>query len=227
MTASGIFRLGWADLARGLVLAVLTAVMTSCQQAISNGNIDPSAWDWRAIGGVALAAIVAYLLKNLVSDEQGRVLGRIGAVAALPLLGGALSGCAGWAIGGSGGYTTAGAAAVKLVHTEAGGCPDLAAQGAIPLAGVALSCSYDPQTRRTNELATIQSADPTQILLSAIQTQQQQTQAVAAMLQQLAPLAAQAAMAAAGPGGVAAAAALAPRPSGAPPASAPVAATTP
>jgi hypothetical protein len=75
---NGIFKLAWADLARGAVLAVLTAVLTSLQQAISEGNIDPAAWNWRTIGGVALAALVGYLLKNLLSDNDGRFAGKIG-----------------------------------------------------------------------------------------------------------------------------------------------------
>src|SRR5690348_4822379 len=99
MTGSGLFRLGWADLARGLVLAVFTAVLTSFQQAISAGDADPTAWDWRAIGGVALAAVIAYLLKNLLSDEAGRFAGRLGAWLALLLTAGALTGCSGLNLG--------------------------------------------------------------------------------------------------------------------------------
>jgi hypothetical protein len=93
MNGSGFFRLGWADLARGLVLAALTSILTSAQQAISAGNVDPSTWSWKTIGGVTLAAVVAYLLKNLVSDQDGKVLGRIGAVLLAVLLAGSLSGC--------------------------------------------------------------------------------------------------------------------------------------
>lgn len=77
---SGIFKLGMVDLAKGLVLALLTAVLTSAQQAITAGNLDPASWDWRTIGGVALGAGVAYLLKNLLSTTDGKFAGMVGAL---------------------------------------------------------------------------------------------------------------------------------------------------
>lgn len=212
MNGSGIFRLGWADLVRGLVLAILTAVLTSCQQAISEGSLDPTAWNWKAIGGVALAAVVAYLLKNLVSDADGKVLGKIGAVALVLLAAGATSGCssmlAGLSIGGAGGVAGPGAAAVKVVHGDPRNCPDVASQGSIPATGVVLSCTVRADGSRT-ESATLGTLDSSAILGAAMKAQAEQGAAALAAIQQLAPLAAQAAAtAAAGPVAGAAAAAL-------------------
>jgi hypothetical protein len=221
MTGSGIFRLNLSDLARGLVLAVLTAVLTSCQQAISSGNMDPSAWDWRAIGGVALAAIVAYLLKNLVSDEQGKVLGRIGVVLLLLAAGGALTGCSslisGLAVGGAGGVDGPGAAAVKVTQTPSG-CPDLGAQGSIPAQAISLDCQRSADGT-IHQHADIGGLTPENVLLAGMQAQAAQAQATAQLLQQLVPIVAQAAATAAGgPAAGAVAGALTARP----PASAPV-----
>lgn len=205
MNGSGIFRLGWADLARGLVLAMLTAVLTSAQQAWSN-NIDPATWSWKTIGGVALGALIAYLLKNLASDQDGKVLGKIGAVLLLVLAGGALGGCSslwsGVAIGGAGGFDGPGAAGVKVT-----GC-DISAQGSIPLTGVDFACSTTPDGGM-QKTAKIQSANPETILLESMKAQAAQAQITATLLQQILPLVAQAAATAAGgPAGGAIAGAL-------------------
>lgn len=91
---AGIFRLGWADLARGLVVAVLSAVLTYLYSGLlGDGTLDLAAIDWQKVGGISLAATAAYLLKNLVSDETGKVLGKFGAWAAVALLAVGLSAC--------------------------------------------------------------------------------------------------------------------------------------
>jgi hypothetical protein len=93
MNGSGFFRLGWSDLARGLVIAVLGAVLTAAQQAYAT-SVDPTAWDWRTIGGIALGAALAYLAKNLLSTDDGKFAGKIGAVALALVLGLSLTACA-------------------------------------------------------------------------------------------------------------------------------------
>ena len=123
---------------------------------------------------------------------------RIIALAALlPLaLGGCSSLFSGMAVGGAGGFDGPGAAGIKLVQT-AYGCPDLAAQGSIPLTGVAVSCSKSPDGTLA-QTATIASANPETILLESMKSQAAQAQAMASLLQTLAPIVAQAAATAAG-----------------------------
>ena len=122
---------------------------------------------------------------------------RILALAAvLPLLGGCSSMLAGIAAGGAGGFDGPGAAGIKLVQT-AYGCPDLAAQGSIPLTGVAVSCSKSPDGTLA-QTATIASANPETILLESMKAQAAQSQAMATLLSTLAPIVAQAAATAAG-----------------------------
>lgn len=75
---SGMGRLVPRDLARGAVMAALTAFLTACQQALSMGDVDPTAWNWKTIGGVTLAAVLAYLLKNLLSTDNGKFVGKVG-----------------------------------------------------------------------------------------------------------------------------------------------------
>lgn len=80
------------------------------------------------------------------------------ALLVLPLL--ALAGC-GSTLGGLG-LSTAGSASFTVTHKQ--GCPDIAAQGAIPLMGLELGCIFDPATGRTSETAKLQSSDPTTII---------------------------------------------------------------
>lgn len=71
---STLFHLNWADIAKGLVTAVIGAVLTAGYQALSVGG----PIDFKAMGTVALLAGLSYIIKNFFSDSQGRVLGAIG-----------------------------------------------------------------------------------------------------------------------------------------------------
>ena len=66
------------DLVRGLVVAVLVVVLGALQAALTQNGLDVQSYDWNTILDVAWKAAVAYLGKNLLSDENGRVLGRLG-----------------------------------------------------------------------------------------------------------------------------------------------------
>lgn len=71
---SGLLRLNAADFLRGFITAVLTAGLTSLQQFIStSGTITPI--NWKLVGGVASASAIGYLLKNLLTAPDGKVLG--------------------------------------------------------------------------------------------------------------------------------------------------------
>jgi hypothetical protein len=66
-TTSGQFNLNWADFGKGLVMAVLTPVFAIIVQSLNNGQLT---FDWKVIGGAALAGALAYLSKNLFSPAQ-------------------------------------------------------------------------------------------------------------------------------------------------------------
>lgn len=74
MNTSKLFSLNWADLAKGLVMAVIGAVLTAAYQALSIGG----PIDLKAMATVALLAGLAYIIKNFFSDSQGKVFGAIG-----------------------------------------------------------------------------------------------------------------------------------------------------
>ena len=71
---SGFFKLNWQDLLKGVITSVLTAVVAFLYAFISNGG-DISAVGFQQLGGVALAALLGYILKQLGTSETGAFLG--------------------------------------------------------------------------------------------------------------------------------------------------------
>lgn len=70
---SGLFRLGWKDLIKGAVVTVLSSVLSMVLDSL-NGM---SPFDLKKLGVIALSTFVGYLLKQLVTDEQGKLAGKI------------------------------------------------------------------------------------------------------------------------------------------------------
>ena len=68
---SGIFKLDWKDLIKGLVVSVLSAVIGSITQMMTSG------FDWKQIVVLALSAGLGYLLKNLATDSDGKLVGKV------------------------------------------------------------------------------------------------------------------------------------------------------
>lgn len=69
---SGLGTVNAADWLKGLIMAAITAALTTIQQFVTNG-IDSI--NWKVVGGTALAAAVAYIIKNISTDETGKVMG--------------------------------------------------------------------------------------------------------------------------------------------------------
>lgn len=61
------------DWLKGLVMAVISAVLVTVQQTLATGGI--STIDWQVVGGIALTTGVSYLIKNFFSDTNGKVAG--------------------------------------------------------------------------------------------------------------------------------------------------------
>ena len=70
---SGLFKLDWKDLIKGAVVSVLTAVLAFILDALKKDI----SLDWNTIGTLALSAFIAYLIKNLGTDSQGKLGGKI------------------------------------------------------------------------------------------------------------------------------------------------------
>lgn len=61
------FTLQGRDAIKGLVLAVLTAVITVVYSSIEAGNLN---FDWRLIGTTAATSALAYIMKNWLEPTK-------------------------------------------------------------------------------------------------------------------------------------------------------------
>jgi hypothetical protein len=68
---SSIFTLNSNDFIKGLIIAVLTSVVTIVYQTVSTGSL---AIDWKAIATVALSSALGYIMKNLLTNSEGKFL---------------------------------------------------------------------------------------------------------------------------------------------------------
>ena len=69
---SNFLNLNLTDLTKGLVVAVLTAVITYLYEALQSGDF--TSFDWKVVGTTALIAAIGYLSKNLLTNSEGQVL---------------------------------------------------------------------------------------------------------------------------------------------------------
>lgn len=70
---SQLWNLQTQDFVKGLVVAVLVAVLTLIMQFLTNN----ATIVWSQVGSAALVAGCSYLLKNLATDQNGKLLGKI------------------------------------------------------------------------------------------------------------------------------------------------------
>lgn len=77
MENSAFLSLKVKDFGRGLLVAVLASVFTVLTGALQSPDFSFSSFDWGEVGKIAIATAVAYLSKNLLSDESGKFLGKI------------------------------------------------------------------------------------------------------------------------------------------------------
>jgi len=71
MKTSNFLSLNWIDLAKGLLMAVLTPVVVVVQQSLELGILT---FDWKVIGLSAIGGGLAYLVKNLLTPAQKTVV---------------------------------------------------------------------------------------------------------------------------------------------------------
>ena len=64
---SSFLRLNWFDLAKGLVVAIVAPALVVIQSVWSSGVLN---LDWKQLLSVGLAGGLAYLIKNLFTDNK-------------------------------------------------------------------------------------------------------------------------------------------------------------
>jgi hypothetical protein len=70
MQQSTLFTLNTSDFIKGLLMAVLSTVITIVYQTVEVGSL---VFDWKAIGTMALTSALAYIMKNLFTNSQGQL----------------------------------------------------------------------------------------------------------------------------------------------------------
>ena len=66
---SNFLNLNKYDLLKGLLVAIITAVLTGVYNALQSGV----AIDWKIVLTTGVTAGIGYLLKNLLSNEDGKI----------------------------------------------------------------------------------------------------------------------------------------------------------
>jgi hypothetical protein len=75
---SSFLHLNAADFIKGLAVAVLAALAAYFAQVLNVPGFDFAGIRWDEVFRIAVAAGSAYLMKNLLSTADGKVLGKIG-----------------------------------------------------------------------------------------------------------------------------------------------------
>jgi hypothetical protein len=70
---STFLNLNSSDFIKGLIMAVLTSVITVVYQTVEAGSL---VFDWKAIGTMALTSALAYIMKNLFTNSKGKLFGK-------------------------------------------------------------------------------------------------------------------------------------------------------
>ena len=73
MNHSNFFSLDWKDLGKGLILALIVSLQGTLMPLLGNGTF-PTKEQWITIGSTALQVVIGYLIKNLVTNSDGKIL---------------------------------------------------------------------------------------------------------------------------------------------------------
>lgn len=68
---SSFLTLNTRDFVKGLFIAVITAVITVVYTTIQTGTLS---FDWKTISTTALSAALAYIMKNLFTNSNDKLL---------------------------------------------------------------------------------------------------------------------------------------------------------
>lgn len=70
---STFLTLNSTDFLKGLIMAVLSTVITVVYQTVETGSL---IFDWKAIGTMALTTALAYIMKNLFTNSTGKLFAK-------------------------------------------------------------------------------------------------------------------------------------------------------
>jgi len=70
---STFLTLNWGDFGKGLLLAIISAVLTFLIDILNEKGLNISAADLSAILQIAITTLIAYLGKNLFTNSRGQL----------------------------------------------------------------------------------------------------------------------------------------------------------
>jgi hypothetical protein len=70
MKRSKLLKLGKNDYVKGLIVAILTAVLTAIYQTLTTGYVV----SYKEVATVSVISAIGYILKNLGTNENGEIL---------------------------------------------------------------------------------------------------------------------------------------------------------
>ncbi len=77
-----LFSIDIKDVSKALVMAVLSGAGMPILAIVQTPGFDITTANWSAIGSLAIngavLGFISYIIKNFVSDENGKVFGKIG-----------------------------------------------------------------------------------------------------------------------------------------------------
>ena len=70
---STFLNLNTTDFLKGLLMAVLSSVITVVYQTVQTGSL---VFDWKTIATMAITSGLAYIMKNLFTNSTGNLFGK-------------------------------------------------------------------------------------------------------------------------------------------------------
>jgi hypothetical protein len=70
---SGLFKLNWKDVVKGFVVAFISSILTAVVATLQGGGL-PSPEEFKTVLIVGLGSGVAYLIKNLFTNDKDEIL---------------------------------------------------------------------------------------------------------------------------------------------------------
>lgn len=74
---SALWKLGKSDIVKGAALLALTTAIGMVHQALETHGLSLGAYDWAGIWHVTWVAGLGYILKQMATAENGKLLGKI------------------------------------------------------------------------------------------------------------------------------------------------------
>lgn len=72
-----MFKLGYKDAIKGVIMSVLSSVLTALLGIIQQNGLALTSTELKTIATVAVTTFLGYLLKNFFTDENDKFVGKI------------------------------------------------------------------------------------------------------------------------------------------------------